>query len=311
MMRGVGVALCAVLSLSCGQEPAEQPSFAGTANHASSSESSRLSRVWGNHPGVDFRSQPREPGRATLSRADVFVNEDFPGFTLSDEANRVLRVEVEGAMLVRPEFIGTFLLYQRALALRSGARADVALRASATGLEDYVYLERKPVEPLVRYTVRTERIYGLRLTHDVLEFLDENGAPRFRLGRAAVVGADGATTTAKVRVEGCAYDTGDRLPWTRHFVPPEKACTVSVTWEDSDVIYPAVYDPTWEVTGTTTYARDRHTSTLLESGRVLVAGGSETFGGTLIPVAEAFDPATKTWAVAGALMTPRVEHAAS
>jgi hypothetical protein len=48
-----------------------------------------------------------------------------------------------------------------------------------------------------------------------------------------------------------------------------------------------------------------HTATLLDDGRVLVAGGDAS--GT----AELFDPATETWTGTGALMTPRMGHSAT
>lgn len=55
-------------------------------------------------------------------------------------------------------------------------------------------------------------------------------------------------------------------------------------------------------------ARYGHTSTLLSSGKVLVAGGS---GSASLASAELYDPATDTWSAAGSLATARVFHTAT
>ena len=56
-------------------------------------------------------------------------------------------------------------------------------------------------------------------------------------------------------------------------------------------------------------ARENHTATLLQDGRVLVAGGDNA-GGWLAS-AELFDPATGTWSPATSMATPRRYHTAT
>lgn len=55
-------------------------------------------------------------------------------------------------------------------------------------------------------------------------------------------------------------------------------------------------------------ARYGHTSTLLSSGKVLVAGGSDSAS---LASAELYDPATNAWSAAGSLATARVYHTAT
>ncbi|MET0405945.1 MAG: kelch repeat-containing protein [Cystobacter sp.] len=80
-----------------------------------------------------------------------------------------------------------------------------------------------------------------------------------------------------------------------------------------------LYDPatgTWSATGSLAQARGFHTLTVLENGRVLVAGGSihpdhNAVGDTLLPGAELYDPATGTWTSTGSLNTGRGWHTAT
>lgn len=76
-----------------------------------------------------------------------------------------------------------------------------------------------------------------------------------------------------------------------------------------------LYDPTngtwvatWAATSSMTAARSLHTATLLQSGKVLVAGG---FGGSTLASAELYDPATGQWTSTGPLNTARLTHTAT
>ncbi len=72
-----------------------------------------------------------------------------------------------------------------------------------------------------------------------------------------------------------------------------------------------LYDPasgTWRATGSLGTARDAHTATLLPSGKVLVAGGSN---GSDLSSAELYDPASGTWTATGSLGTARDSHTAT
>jgi N-acetylneuraminic acid mutarotase len=69
-----------------------------------------------------------------------------------------------------------------------------------------------------------------------------------------------------------------------------------------------LYDPgtgSWSTTGKMALARVDHTATLLQNGKVLVAGGSSNLS------AELYDPATGRWSVTGSMSTARFGHTAT
>ena len=72
---------------------------------------------------------------------------------------------------------------------------------------------------------------------------------------------------------------------------------------------------TFASTGKMTVARAFHTATLLQDGRVLIAGGRvnapNDYRGTVTASAELYDPATGTFATTGSMTVPRVWHSAT
>ena len=73
-----------------------------------------------------------------------------------------------------------------------------------------------------------------------------------------------------------------------------------------------MFDPVtrqWAAAGAMRLARSYHTTTLLENGKVLVAGGS-SFGGALGFV-EVYDPANGAWTSAKRMATARSLHTAT
>jgi N-acetylneuraminic acid mutarotase len=65
----------------------------------------------------------------------------------------------------------------------------------------------------------------------------------------------------------------------------------------------------WTLTGAMNDGRYGHTATLLDDGRVLVAGGSG--GNGILASAELYDPATGLWTHTGPMLEARVSHTAS
>ena len=66
---------------------------------------------------------------------------------------------------------------------------------------------------------------------------------------------------------------------------------------------PACAGSGWASTGSMASTRHGHTATLLNNGKVLVAGGSS--GSTPLTTAEVYDPATGTWSPTGSMAVPR------
>jgi autotransporter-associated beta strand protein len=65
----------------------------------------------------------------------------------------------------------------------------------------------------------------------------------------------------------------------------------------------------WSTSSSMPTARRFHTSTLLNTGKILVAGG-QTTGGLGVNTAEIYDPSTNTWASTGNMVSARFGHSA-
>jgi N-acetylneuraminic acid mutarotase len=108
-----------------------------------------------------------------------------------------------------------------------------------------------------------------------------------------------------------------RSSHTAALLPNGKVLVVGGSQEFNGTIYSLaqaeLYDPatgTWSLTGSLAEDRYGHTTTLLSSGKVLVAGGYRRGYNTLAS-AELFDPATGTWTPTGHLVTARSDHTAT
>jgi len=85
---------------------------------------------------------------------------------------------------------------------------------------------------------------------------------------------------------------------------------VTVRWNDTGVIYPAMVDPIWTNAAELAFEHSRHSATRLDDGRVLVAGGV-TAGLAPSADAEVFDPGSGTWAMVDPLPASRTNHSAT
>jgi hypothetical protein len=68
-------------------------------------------------------------------------------------------------------------------------------------------------------------------------------------------------------------------------------------------VFAQTASPSWTYTGNVSTARAGHTATLLQNGKVLVAGGATT--SNVANSAELYDPMTEAWSVTGGLNVPR------
>ena len=73
---------------------------------------------------------------------------------------------------------------------------------------------------------------------------------------------------------------------------------------------PEAWGQTFSSTGTLNFARTGHQATLLPDGRVLVSGGMDNSGSSILQ-AEVYTPGTGAWSVEASNLTGRIEHAAT
>jgi RHS repeat-associated protein len=210
-------------------------------------------------------------------------------------------ITLQDALDVEAESADGFLVYQQGHA--SGA--TVMHRALPDGDEDFLSFEQRPANTAVSYRIGLQNgIGGLRLVANTLELLDAQGAPRLRIAPPYVIGADRTRIDATLAVEGCQVDTDPAPPWDRPVTAPgATTCTVHVSWPSEGVTYPALLDPKWTTTADMVKKRNGHTATVLPTGRVLVAGGTD--GATVFSSAELYDRTTGTWSSTGSMTGAR------
>lgn len=139
-----------------------------------------------------------------------------------------------------------------------------------------------------------------------------------RDGRVFVAGGEDKDGVSTDSVELYSPSTGtwastsplgiDRVNATATLLKNGKVLIVGGYQGNSDccaVASTELYDPatgTFTYTGSLAKGRRNHTATLLDDGRVLVAGG---YDGTYLDAPEVYDPATGTFSATGAMGTPR------
>lgn len=206
-------------------------------------------------------------------------------------------------------------------ALGSSNKSDdgtLLMRPFHDGIEDYVVFRRAPVAPEVDYDVALgDKVAGIRVVDDVVEFLDAGGAPRLRMASPHIVGADGVEHLATSRVSGCAVDTSPVAPFGRPVTDPgARRCTVHVSWSAKGLRYPALLDPQWTTTRNLIQARAEFTATPFKCGTdtcLLIAGGRGVNGAVLqTNTAEIYDLTNPpSSAATGQMNIGRMAHTAT
>ena len=213
-------------------------------------------------------------------------------FELRDQDTGMwIEVALEGMKEVPAETADGYVVYRNAV----DGGGHVIHRPHAEGTEDYIVFDEAPGVAEVRYrVVLGEKVAGLRLVENVLEFLDAGGAPRLRMVAPLVQGLSNASHTPSIAVDGCKVDTNPKGPWGEsHPRPGSEVCGVRLSWAQGGSSEAMVVDPVWTTTGNLIIARSQHVASLLQSGRVLVAAGGRL-------AAELYDRGTGSWASTGA-----------
>lgn len=304
--RAVVARLDARLEAMAKAKPPSSPGEPAVLEEPPPPASVRLSRA-GELLQVHAEASPR------AHHADLRLPTDARGaFRIADKQSGLeAAVALRGASEAEAEIVDGQVVYRKAAAFGT---ADLVHRPSAEGTEDFILFDESPGEESLVYEMAlSANVAGLRLVENTLELIDEGGAPRLRVAPPYVIGADGQRHDATLSVKGCAFDTNPAAPWGRKPIAPGASeCEVEVAWGERGVSYPAIVDPTWTTTGAMKSARYRHTATLLDTGKVLVAGG---MSGTDYPTyrnsADLYDPETGTWASTGSMTGARRSHTAT
>ncbi|WP_437953237.1 kelch repeat-containing protein [Sorangium sp. So ce296] len=279
----------ALLVGGCGAEPDDIAAAAGLRRRFPAHADAVLSAREAFTPAADgFRLAAAEPGGtwARAARPEVELPRDGSGairFRFADGGEirvRELGAEGEGAMA------------ERAVSYRRAGGTSF-WSATERGVEEWLLLE----EGVARggEVVAAWEVEGalLRERGAAVELLDErSAAPLLRVTAPRAYAATGRRMTVALRVRGArielSIDAGDA----------------------GDAGEAALVDPAWEPAGRSNIALRRdHTATLLQSGNVLVAGGSdwpEAFAD-----AELYDPTDDTWSLVGQMCAGRYRHTAT
>ncbi|WP_159396962.1 Kelch repeat-containing protein [Sorangium cellulosum] len=181
-----------------------------------------------------------------------------------------------------------------------------------------------------------------RLRGDIVEVVDASGAARVRVAAPAAYAAGGRPVATRLSVEGGSIALWvDAAPGAALLVDPSWVAAASMnrprSWHqairllDGRVLViggdwksfgeaprpdtAELYDPatdTFTPAGTLTDDRSGHSTTLLQDGRVLVAGGSSWIlanRSVLVDTAEVFDPAAGTWTAVASMPSVRSGNA--
>ena len=225
---------------------------------------------------------------------------------IRDEASGLsVRATLDGADDTEAEVADGYLVFSGAL-----DDADIIHRVGRDSVEDYFRFEEAPTEPELRYSVELgDTVAGLRLVDDTLEFMEANGTPRLRVSRPYLVDSAGTRRDASLDLEGCEYSDDPRAPWGEPVVAPgSAACQLVVRWDDDELDYPILVDPSWTPTGNMVTGRERHQASVLPNGNVLAVGGVDAFNSVLFS-ANIYDVATATWAATGPMANSRYQFA--
>lgn len=203
------------------------------------------------------------------------------------------------------ELADGYVVYRGAL----GQNFDLVYRPSQTGIEDFMVFEDAPANASIAYEiVLGNGVAGARLVSNTFELLDGTGTPRLRVAPPFLVDHTGAVHDASIKVTGCAFSTDGSPPWGKPVTPPSSSsCTLTINWNNAEVAYPAVLDPSWSSTGQMTNARYFHAASVWGS-YVLVTGGIGTSGAPL-PTTDIYNPAgTGSWSAGVSMNLARAEH---
>jgi len=175
---------------------------------------------------------------------------------------------------------------ERAIAYRRAGGTSY-WTATTSGMEEWLHFEEG-----IAYADRAAAEWEIRggtprrTSEDFVEIADENGIARIRVSAPEAYAKSGHEVKARLTVEG-------------------QTIRLLVDANGEEVLV----DPAWVPASNPAIARRYHTATLLQNGKVFVAGGGAS--SNTLASAELYDPTTNTWSSAGLMAQPRQTHAAA
>ncbi|MEO8035141.1 MAG: kelch repeat-containing protein, partial [Acidobacteriota bacterium] len=185
------------------------------------------------------------------------------------------------------------------------------VQVPGSGRSEELLLLRDRGAPLVFdfEIVEMHGVSGLAMDEGAIRFLPDGDAPSV----SQIAGLHFAPIPRLLRIERpwVIDATGQRSEshaiWSLLDRGSVKILRLSVN--GAGLSYPLLVDPTFSVTGSLTTARSNHTATLLQNGKVFVAGGVNSSG--VLFTYEVFDPATGTVTATGNMYDVRESHTAT
>lgn len=278
--------------------------------------------------GRTLRVESRLPGRA-----------DTPVEVIDVSSNVRARFQLRGATSSEAITADGLALYRDAL-----PHADVIVRADGDGVEDFVVFEERPAAEELVYDVELGAASRARSVGRSVEILDPTGGVALRVAPPWVLDARGHRHDASIRLEGCGGAAAPGGPercafhvawsdvtypvlvdpsWisglgafrekghaTLTRLPGGRAITIGGF---SNEIYDSAtnkFTDTFGCQGSHDLYTDRHTSTMLASGSILVVGGN-SMSDTDANAAAAYLDVPNGCVATGAMAVARGNHTAT
>jgi hypothetical protein len=225
---------------------------------------------------------------AERGRMQLFLPQNYNSATVVELGTVRVEVKPLGAQSAKAEQQGKTLVYKNAY-----PNTDSLQVAKAGRSEEFLYLRNKTAPTVFDYQVRVGKGVQVRLEGGSVTFVDSQGHG-VRIEKLWLVDSNGQRSESAVHWQ--ILEGGKRL---RLVVEPQ------------GLRYPLVVDPSWTTTGSMSASRDGHTATLLQNGKVLVAGGENSNGLITLNSAELYDPQTGIWTGTGSMNTAKSSHTAT
>lgn len=219
--------------------------------------------------------------------------------------------------LIREEQTGEIDVAQQQGGLTHLKLGDVSwvIGGLAQGAEDYLRVPApessvsslEDSQVVVRYRLDLKGVAGLRLVGGVLEFLDEEGTPQWRVRAPLAVDAAKTKWPLSVGLENCHADTNVAPPWRRPVTAPGSDSCVLTLGFSAQAKFPVWVDPEWTLTREMAEARRNFGLVYDFESQVQVMGGIGV-GGVALQSTEIYDQDTATWSSGSPLPGPRGEN---